>query len=167
MNDKIAIPFSSSDNFLIASRKCTHPPCAVHHRVIKIHVVLLCLNESVCFAAEDLTQSPTKKDSPTKTETAQPSVLNSNENYSPPATPTQLEEKVSSPSPVPSPLKTVELNGTATPDGKKSPSPEPAATSKQAINNDTKHVEELYDIPVGEYVTKLLSIACVLCNPNL
>uniref|UniRef100_V5H1R4 Myc box-dependent-interacting protein n=2 Tax=Anoplophora glabripennis TaxID=217634 RepID=V5H1R4_ANOGL len=97
--------------------------------------------------AEDPPQSPTKKDSPTKTEPTPPSTLNSNENCTPPSTPTKLDEKpLSPPSP---PLKTVELNGTSTPDGKKSPSPEPTATDKQAINNDTKHVEELYDIPVG------------------
>ncbi|KAJ8927785.1 hypothetical protein NQ314_019664, partial [Rhamnusium bicolor] len=119
-----------------------------------IHVVLPCLNWRVCFAAEDPAQSPTKKDSPTKTETAQlyPAILNSNEKHSPPTTPTKTDENPPvepTTTPTPTPLKTVELNGTTTPDGKKSPSPEPTATKKQAINNDNKHVEELYDIPVG------------------
>lgn len=55
--------------------------------------------------------------------------------------------------------KKIEQNGTASPDGKKSPSPEPIEenvannvakdTSKSSTNNDKK-VEELYDIPVGE-----------------
>lgn len=63
--------------------------------------------------------------------------------------------------------KKIEQNGTASPDGKKSPSPEPIAAnvannaakdvSQSSINNDKK-VEELYDIPVGEYCFLLLVI---------
>lgn len=61
---------------------------------------------------------------------------------------------------LPTSPKKIEQNGTASPDGKKSPSPEPIAASvadnaaidtpKSSTNNDKK-VEELYDIPVGEY----------------
>ncbi|XP_023024254.2 amphiphysin isoform X1 [Leptinotarsa decemlineata] len=94
--------------------------------------------------AEEPASSPIKKESsPTKPD------------YSPPVTPNKSDENLAvqlptDPITLPSSPKP-ELNGTTTPDGKKSPSPEPAATAdKPATNNaDNKKVEELYDIPVG------------------
>ncbi|KAG5890016.1 hypothetical protein JTB14_012638 [Gonioctena quinquepunctata] len=98
--------------------------------------------------AEDPAQSPTKRDhhSPTKPD------------QSPPSTPSKSDENLAvqeptSPSSATSPSSPKpELNGTTTPDGKKSPSPEPVATvaEKPATNTaDNKKVDEVYDIPVG------------------
>lgn len=110
----------------------------------------------MCFAAEELTQSPTKKDSPKSESTP----LYANE----PTTPTKTDT-TSSPTPKdpqtppvsPSNVPTQEMNGASTPDGVKPSSPEPttpsAANEKASINNvqtNNKNVEELYDIPVGK-----------------
>lgn len=99
------------------------------------------------FAADDLPNTPTKTDSSPKTES--PTNEFPVKTISPPTTPTKSDEK-----PVtveePSPQKVVEQNGTSSPDGKKSPSPQLNASETKATNNDNKKVEELYDIPVGE-----------------
>jgi amphiphysin len=106
---------------------------------------------------EDLSQSPTKKDSP-KSETTQ---LYANDPVVP-TTPTKTDSTppstpVDPPTPVTPPVKVnpPEINGETTPDGKPS-SPEPsapqAANEKASINNaqtNNKNVEELYDIPIG------------------
>lgn len=116
------------------------------------------LKLSVCFAAEDLSQSPTKKDSP-KSETTQ---LYANDPVVP-TTPTKTDSTppstpVDPPTPATPTVKVnpPEINGETTPDGKPS-SPEPsapqAANEKASINNaqtNNKNVEELYDIPIGK-----------------
>ncbi|KAJ8956551.1 hypothetical protein NQ318_019275 [Aromia moschata] len=92
---------------------------------------------------------PPKNNIPPSSPDDAPPALNSAEKHSPPPSPDRASASPSPAAPAAAAPKTVELNGTTTPDGKKSPSPEPAAADKQAINNDNKHVEELYDIPVG------------------
>lgn len=112
------------------------------------------------FAADN----PPPDISPTKPDSAPTSFTDRNSSSSQ-ASP-KIEEKSFIPpslendSPPASPKK-IEQNGTSSPDGKKSPSPEPIAANvannnatvdvpKPNTNNDKK-VEELYDIPVGEY----------------
>lgn len=115
---------------------------------------------SVCFAAEDLPNSPTKKDSP-KSESIQQAPIYANEPTTP-ETPTKTE---TTPPPSPAVIPTTpvtpnpkELNGVTTPDSGKASTPEPSvapqAANEKAINNapNSKNVEELYDIPVGEYI---------------
>lgn len=142
-----------SDKYLFHSKNINsfntyNLPCICHMSNI---ITPFC----VYFAAEipPSAPSPTKSDSiPTpfddKTNSNQASPLTEEKPFIPP-----MENNLP-----PSPKK-IEQNGTASPDGKKSPSPEPIAvnvannaakdTSKASTNNDKK-VEELYDIPVGE-----------------
>lgn len=100
----------------------------------------------MCFAAED--------DDLSKKEAEPATTPNDNNSHAtPPKSPTPTD--LSPPTTPTKPAATVpELNGT-TPDRK--PSPEPKTTTPEPasenINNgksNNKHVEELYDIPVGK-----------------
>lgn len=90
---------------------------------------------------------PTPVQTPTKIEPSSPfKPLELNNRHSPPpASPSKPEEKP------PASPQTVELNGTTTPDGNKSPSPPSEAKEQAQPTNSDKKVEELYDIPVGKY----------------
>lgn len=108
------------------------------------------------FAAEGPADahSPDKSDSlptPFDDKTSSPQVSPSKETkpFVPPVADNNL----------PASPKKIEQNGTSSPDGKKSPSPEPIgadvashAAKDTSITNNDKKVEELYDIPVGEYI---------------
>lgn len=109
----------------------------------------------MCFAADDLSASSIKND---------PLISGLTEAYTIPPNDNQSKSRATSPtilSPAPSPTNApakavAEVNGTS-PDRKSSPEPktsEPASESTPNINstkNNNKHVEELYDIPVGKY----------------
>lgn len=117
---------------------------------------LYLLLKSLCFAAEDL---PATK----KATSAEPAVPNDNQ-ISPPTTPPKSVTPSPSPTSVtPSKSPVPELNGTSpqlhkasTPEPKtpEPTTPEPASENSHINNakiNNNKHVEELYDIPVGKY----------------
>lgn len=100
-------------------------------------------SENLCFAAED--DLP-----PAKTEAEPPN----DNNATPPKSPTPEASPATTPTAKTS-AAPVEVNGTSP---ERKPSPEPPKTTPEPpasehINNaksNSKHVEELYDIPVGK-----------------
>lgn len=108
----------------------------------------------MCFPAEDLSASPIKKDS---------SANDSAELAASVPTSDTVNSNTPPESPKPSPVTNevtptkapVEVNGTS-PEHKSTPdksNPEPASENSTHINNaknNSKPVEELYDIPVGK-----------------
>lgn len=121
----------------------------------------------MCFAAED--DDLSKKE-------AEPANDN-NSHATPPKSPTPTIESSPATTPTKPTATTVpELNGgTTTPDRKPSPepktttttttnsTPEPASETINNVKSNNKHVEELYDIPVGEYFVFFCFRALCLC----
>lgn len=107
--------------------------------------------KSLCFAAEDL---PATK----KATSAESVVLTEYQNSIPTTPPKSVTPSPSPTSATPTKSPLPEQNGTS-PEPRKASTPEPKtpepASENSHINNakvnNNKHVEELYDIPVGEY----------------